>query len=79
MTPAERKVYEAHEKHAWTLAFMVFGLLGVVVYILDEWLTSPKRGSWAELAHMALYVAAFFAVFGLSFIKDWFLRRLSKD
>ncbi|MCF7532052.1 hypothetical protein [Pseudomonas petrae] len=75
MTKEELK---AHEQHAWTLAFLVFAGVAVAVYLLDEWLSSPRRGYWAELADMALYVFAFFAVFGLSHVQHWFLSRLTK-
>lgn len=75
MNETERKIYAAHEKHAWTLAFMVFGALAILVYWLDGWLQT-QRGSWAEFAYLGLYTASFFAVFGLSIVKDWFLNRL---
>lgn len=75
MNETERKIYAAHEKHAWTLAFMVFGALAVLVYWLDGWLHT-QQGSWAEFAYFALYVVSFFAVFGLGSVKDWFLNRL---
>ena len=77
MSPAEKKAYEAHEKHAWTLAFLVFGIFGVAVWWLDGWL-HRQHGSWAEFAYFLLYIAAFFAVFALREIKDWFLYKLYK-
>lgn len=73
----ERKIEAAHEKHAWTLAFLVFGGLAVVAYFLGEWLEG-QRGGWAEIAYFFLYIACFFAIFGLSALKDWFLDRLYK-
>ncbi|MGP5441860.1 hypothetical protein [Pseudomonas helleri] len=75
MNETESKIHAAHEKHAWTLAFMVFGALAVLVYWLDGWLHA-QRGSWAEFAYFVLYVVSFFAVFGLGYVKDWFLYRL---
>lgn len=75
MTPEERKVQAAHEKHAWTLAFLVYACFGVLVYFLAAWLHSV-RSSWAELAYFALYVVSFFAVFALGAVKDWFLYRI---
>lgn len=77
MNPDQKKEFEAHEKHAWTLAFLVFGALAVIVWWLDGWL-HRQHGSWAELAYFALYVASFFAIFGLSAVKDWFLYKLYK-
>lgn len=77
LNEAERKIHEAHEKHAWTLAFLVFGAFALVVYWLDGWLHS-QRGGWAEFAYFALYIVSFFAVFGLSTVKDWFLDRLTR-
>jgi len=71
----ERKIYEAHEKHAWTLALIVFGAFAVLVYWLDGWLHA-QRSSWAEFAYLILYVVSFFAICGLSVVKDWFLDRL---
>lgn len=78
MNDAERKIYAAHEKHAWTLALFVFGAFAVLVYWLDGWLLT-QRGWWAEIAYFLLYVASFFAIFGLRVVKDWFLDRLTKD
>lgn len=77
LNEAELKIYKAHEKHAWTLAFLVFVAFGLVVYWLDGWL-SAKRGGWAEFAYFILYIASFFAVFGLGAVKNWFLYRLYK-
>lgn len=77
MNEAEREIYKAHEKHAWTLAFLVFAAFGLVVYWLDAWL-STKRDGWAEFAYFILYIVSFFAVFGLGSVKDWFLNRLTE-
>ena len=77
VSPAERKVYDAHERHAWTLAFLVFGAFGVLVWWLDGWL-HRQHGSWAEFAYFVLYIVSFFAIFALREIKDWFLYRIYK-
>ena len=77
MTPSEKKEFEAHEKHAWTLAFLVFGIFGIAVWWLDGWL-HRQHGSWAEFAYFLLYIVAFFAIFALREIKDWFLYKLYK-
>ncbi len=77
MNNGDLKVRAAHEKHAWTLAFLVFGTFGVIVWWLDGWL-QRQIGSWAEFAYFVLYIAAFFAVCGLSAVKDWFFNRLYK-
>lgn len=71
----KKKIEAAHEKHAWTLAFLVFGAFGVMVWWLDGWL-HRQRGDWAEIAYFVLYVVSFFAVFALGSIKDWFLYKL---
>lgn len=71
----KKKIEGAHEKHAWTLALIVFAALCAFVYWLDEWLKA-QRGDWSELASVVLYVASFFAIFGLSTVKDWFLDRI---
>lgn len=77
MTHEERKIQAAHEKHAWTLAFIVFGAFAFVVYLLEGWL-QRQHSSWAELAYFVLYLVAFFAIFALSTVKDWFLDRFNK-
>lgn len=77
MTPSEKKAFEAHEKHAWTLAFLVFGIFGIAVWWLDGWL-HRQHGDWAEMAYFALYIVSFFAIFALGAVKDWFLYRLYK-
>lgn len=77
MSPQERKVYAAHEKHAFTLAFLVFGAFAVIVYFLGNWLQKQHSG-WAEAANYVLYIVSFFAIFALSAVKDWFLYRLYK-
>ncbi|AVJ20982.1 hypothetical protein CQ006_04750 [Pseudomonas cedrina] len=74
----DSEAYKAHEKHAWTLALLVFAAFGLAVYWLDGWL-STKRGGWADFAYFILYIASFFAVFGLSTVKDWFLDRLTRS
>lgn len=78
MSDTERKIYAAHEKHAWTLALLVFAAFGLVVYWVDGWL-STKRSGWADVAYFILYMVSFFAVFGLGAVKNWFLWRLHKS
>ncbi|MDU0513590.1 hypothetical protein [Pseudomonas aeruginosa] len=74
----KKKIEDVHEKHAWTLAFLVFAIAGAIAYGLDHWLARYAGHLWAELAHFALYVACFFAVFGLGWLKDAFLGRLMR-
>lgn len=72
----KKEIEKAHDKHAWTLALLVWGIGAAGIYTFDLWLSYFRPGGFAELLRYVVYAIAYFYIFTLGILKELFLRRL---
>ena len=78
MMATELDVEKSERNHAQTLAIITFICVVAGVYGLESWISSVTRGSLRDILQLALYVAAFFAVFTIGPMTDFYQRQIAK-
>lgn len=74
----DREVEKAELRHAQSLAIITFICIGVAVYWLDGLISAMHKGALRDVLNGALYIAAFFAVFTIGPMTDFYYSRISR-
>lgn len=75
---SDREVEKAEYRHAQSLALVTFICMAIAVYWLDGLISDMDRGALRDILSAALYICAFFAVFTINAMTDFYKSRLSK-
>ncbi len=74
----DRDVEKAERNHAQSLAIITFICFGVAVYFLESAISGMHRGALRDILSGVLYIAAFFAVFTIGPMTDFYQGQISK-
>lgn len=73
-----RETEKADSKRAQGLAIATFVCMGIAVYWLTKSIDSLQGGTIKDLLRLALYVAAFFAVFTIRPMTDFYQSAIAR-
>lgn len=74
----DREVEKAERNHAQTLAMLTFIGMGVLLYWGESHLDGMQKSALRDILKFALYIAAFFGVFTISPMTDFYQNRISR-